>query len=153
MNRTWPSNHPHSPASLRALHALKDHRAQSDHEQPVEEMKSTKALMALLMLFVIIPVLLIFRMDPRVDRWVNNRHKPTVSMGVVQSIQYLGHMGHLDTQLNTNYQTLLVEGTAAVAKGTALEWRRSELYGDLCVVGTERCWDLLVLNSTNPETP
>jgi len=87
-------------------------------------------------------------MDPQVNRWIANAGKPTLVVGTVQSIQYVGHLGHFDTQINTDQQTLLVEGSAPVSKGVALEWRRNKLYGGLCVVGTKRCWDLLEIDPT-----
>lgn len=85
-----------------------------------------------------------YRFDPRVDRWLNNQDAKPVAMGLVQSVNYVDRLGSLDTQVNTDQQTFLVEDAANLPNGTALELRRSKLYGDLCVVGSERCWNLLV---------
>lgn len=148
MSRSTYSLNQHSPASLRALQALKSNGKvdQTDTEQ--KELGGTTSLLVLFGLVLVIPVLMIIRLDPRVDRWMANDGKPVLAMGTVQSIQFVGRLGGLDTQINTDQRTLLVEGAAALPKGTALEWRRSELYGDLCVVGTDRCWDLLEIDRT-----
>lgn len=117
---------------------------QTDTEQ--KELGGTTSLLVLFALVLVIPILILIRLDPRVDRWIANDGKPVLAMGTVQSIQFVGRLGGLDTQINTDQRTLLVEGVAALPKETALEWRRSELYGDLCVVGTDRCWDLLEID-------
>lgn len=138
----------HSPASLRALQTRKSKGTADENESEQQQLGGTNLLLVLFALVLLIPILLIIRLVPRVDRWIANREKSTLSMGTVQSIQYVGRLGGLDAQINTDQRILLVEGTAAVTKGTTLEWRRSDLYGDLCVVGTDRCWDLLELDQT-----
>jgi hypothetical protein len=143
MTRSPYSLTQHSPASLQALQALKTHEAGDPSETEQKELGGTTSLLFVFALVLVFPILLIIRMDPQVDRWIANDGKPTLVVGTVQSIQYVGHLGHFDTQINTDQQTLLVEGSAAVSKGTPLEWRRNKLYGDLCVVGTDRCWNLL----------
>lgn len=143
MSRSPYTLNQHSPASLQALQALKANKAGDPADTEQKEVGSTTPLLFVFALVLLIPILIIVGMDPRVDRWISNRSKPVMAVGTVLSIQYLGHLGHFDTQINTDKQTLLVEGSAVVSKGVALEWRRSKLYGDLCVVGTDRCWDLL----------
>lgn len=144
MSRSTYSLNQHSPASLRALQGLKTKGTVDQNELNQKELGGTKSLLVLLALVLAIPILMIIRLDPRVDRWMSNHGKPTLAMGTVQSIQYVGRLGGLDTQINTDQQALLVEGTAALRNGTALEWRRSELNGDLCVMETNRCWNLLI---------
>jgi len=142
----------HSPASLAAMQALK-HQGHQTMEAPVQDSvqqpvqptsNSIASVLFFVGLLILVPCLLIYRFDPRVVRWLANEGKPTVAMGSVQSIQYVGHFGYLDTQINTDRQTLLVEGSASIRKGAAVEWRRSQLYNDLCVAGTQQCWDLIV---------
>jgi hypothetical protein len=149
MSRSTYTLNQHSPASLRALQALKTKGTADKTDSGQKELGGTTSLLVLFALVLVIPVLMIIRLDPRVDRWMANDGKPVLSMGIVQSIQFVGRLGGLDTQINTDQRTLLVEGAAALPKGTALEWRRSELYGDLCVVGTDRCWDLLEIDRTD----
>ena len=144
MSRSIYTLNQHSPASLRALQALKAKRTADQTDTEQTELGGTTTLLVLFALVLVIPVLMIIRLDPRVDRWMANDGKPALVMGTVQNIQFVGRLGGLDTQINTNQRTLLVEGAAALPKGTALEWRRSELYGDLCAVGTDRCWNLLI---------
>lgn len=144
MSRSTYTLNQHSPASLRALQALKAKRLADQTDKEQRELCGTTSLLVLFALVLVIPVLMIIRLDPRVDRWMSNDGKPVLAMGTVQSIQFVGRLGGLDTQINTNQRTFLVEGAAAIPKETALEWRRSELYGDLCVVGTDRCWNLLI---------
>ncbi len=146
MSRSTYSLNQHSPASLRALEALKTKGTADQTDTEQKELGGTTSMLVLFALVLVIPVLMIIRMDPRVDRWMANEGKPVLAMGTVQSIQFVGRLGGLDTQINTDQRTLLVEGAAALPKGTALEWRRSELYGDLCVVGTDRCYDLLEID-------
>ncbi len=148
MSRSTCTLNQHSPASLRALQALKAKRTTDQTDSGQKELGGTTSLLVLFALVLVIPVLMIIRLDPRVDRWIANDGKPVLAMGTVQSIQFVGRLGGLDTQINTDQRTLLVEGAAAIPKGTPLEWRRSELYGDLCVVGTDRCWDLLEIDRT-----
>lgn len=148
MSRSTYSLNQHSPASLRALQALKARRTEEQTDAEKKELGGTTSMLVLFALVLVIPVLMIIRMDPRVDRWMTNKGKPTLPVGTVQSIQFVGRLGGVDIQINTDQRTLLVEGAAAIPKGTALEWRRSELYGDLCIVGTDRCWDLLIVDET-----
>jgi hypothetical protein len=148
MSRSTYMLNQHSPASLRALQALKTKGTADQTETEQRELGGTTSMLILFALVLVIPVLMIIRMDPRVERWIANDGKPVLAMGTVESIQFVGRLGGLDTQINTDQRTLLVEGVAAIPKETALEWRRSELYGDLCVVGTDRCWDLLVVDET-----
>jgi hypothetical protein len=148
MSRSTYSLNQHSPASLRALQALKTKGTANQTDAEQKELGGTTSMLVLFALVLVIPVLMIIRLDPRVDRWMANKDKPTLAVGTVQSIQFVGRLGRLDTQINTYQRTLLVEGAAAISKGTALEWRRSELYGDLCVVGTDRCWNLLIVDET-----
>ncbi|MDT7517026.1 hypothetical protein [Rhodoferax mekongensis] len=148
MNRHTQGLNLHSPASLRALQALKSKGSADQPETVQRELGGTTSLLVLMALVLVIPVLMVIRLDPRVDRWIANKGKPPLEVGTVQSIQFVGRLGGLDTQINTDQRTLLVGDAAAIPKGTALEWRRSDLYGDLCVVGTERCWDLLVVDET-----
>jgi len=144
MSRSTYTLNQHSPASLRALQALKAKGTANQIDTEQKELGGTTSLLVLFALVLVIPVLMIIRLDPRVDRWMVNDGKPVLAMGIVQSIQFVGRLGGLDTQIDTDQRTLLVEGAAALPKGTSLEWRRSELYGDLCVVGTDRCWNLLI---------
>ncbi len=153
MTRSTYTLNQHSPASLRALQALKTKGTADKTDSEQKELGGTTSLLVLFALVLVIPVLMIIRLDPRVDRWMANDGKPVLAMGIVQSIQFVGRLGGLDTQINTDQRTLLVEGAAALAKGTALEWRRSELYGNLCVVGTDRCWDLLEIDRTEGNAP
>ncbi len=81
--------------------------------------------------------------DPKVTRWRTYRDSAPIPMGQVQSVKFVGRMYYLDTQVDTDHKTLLLDGVADMAKGTALEWRRGNLGNDLCVVGTTRCWGLL----------
>lgn len=148
MSRSTYTLNQHSPASLRALQALKTKGTADQTETEQKELGGTTSLLVLFAMVLVIPILMLIRLDPRVDRWMANKDKPTLAMGTVQSIQFVGRLGGLDTQINTDQRTLLVERAATLPKGTAVEWRRSELYGDLCVVGTDRCWDLLVVDET-----
>jgi hypothetical protein len=148
MTRSTYTLNQHSPASLRALQALKAKGTADPTDTEQKELGGTSSLLVLFAMVLVIPILMIIRLDPRVDRWMANEGKPVLAMGTVYSIQFVGRLGGLDTQINTDQRTLLVEGAAALPKGTALEWRRSELYEDLCVVGTDRCWDLLEIDRT-----
>jgi hypothetical protein len=149
MTRSTYTLNQHSPASLRALQALKAKGSADQTDTEQKELGGTTSLLVLFALVLVIPVLMLIRLDPRVDRWMANDGKAVFAMGTVQSIQFVSRLGGLDTQINTDQRTLLVEGAAAIPKGTPLEWRRSELYGDLCVVGTDRCWDLLEIDRTD----
>lgn len=149
MSRSTCTLNQHSPASLRALQALKAKGTADPTDMEQKELGGTTSLMVLFAMVLVIPILMIIRLDPRVDRWMANDGKPVLAMGTVQSIQFVGRLGGLDTQINTDQRTLLVAGAAALPKGMSLEWRRSELYGDLCVVGIDRCWDLLEIDRTD----
>jgi hypothetical protein len=46
---------------------------------------------------LVIPILMIIRFDLRADRWIANDLKPVHAMGTVQSIQFMGRLGGLDT--------------------------------------------------------
>lgn len=153
MSRSTYTLNQHSPASLRALQALKTKGTADQTDTEQKKLAGTTSLLVLFALVLVIPVLMIIRLDPRVDRWIANDGKPVLSMGIAQSIQFVGRLGGLDTQINTDQRMLLVTGAAALSKGTSLEWRRSELYGDLCVVGTDRCWDLLEIDRTEGNAP
>ena len=130
----------HSSTSLKAIATVKAARAATRQQDTGPEQGSVFPWL----LTLLVVLALLYRLDPRVDRWLNNKDARPVAMGLVQSVNYVDRLGSLDTQVNTDQQTFLVEDAANLPKGTALEWRRSKLYGDLCVVGSERCWNLLV---------
>ncbi len=95
---------------------------------------------------MVIAMVIAVHFDSRVQRWRANKGLPPIEMGVVNGIELVDARGHQDTQVITDLHMLYLEGAATLRPGEVLEWRRSELHGDLCVVGTDRCWDLLVGN-------
>jgi uncharacterized SAM-binding protein YcdF (DUF218 family) len=93
---------------------------------------------------IVFPILIVRSMDPRSQRSYSHVGKPPLPIGAVQSIQFVGHGGMVDTQINTDQLAVLVEGAISIRKGVVLEWRRSQARDDLCIVKTNRCWDLMV---------
>jgi len=145
MNRISYIPYQRSPASLRTLQTPESQSIQNSTYSKKSQRGST-ALFTLIALAVVIvvPLLLIRSADSRSLRPSPQAGKPPLPIGSVQSIQFVGHMGMVDTQINTDQLTILIGGAVTIRKGTLLEWRRSQRSGDLCVVGTDRCWDLMV---------
>lgn len=69
------------------------------------------------------------------------RHAEREYLGVLQKITYVGSFG-VDTQIETESQTLLLRGSADLNKGARLERREGLFDIQVCVVGTESCWGL-----------
>jgi len=142
MSRNYDLNQ-QSSASMPSLAAHKSHKVH-DTSSAKKSQRGSTALFILIALVVVLPILMIRGMDPRNQRPSPHLGKPPLPIGAVQSIQFVAHMGMVDTQINTDQLTVLVGGAVSIRKGVVLEWRRSQRSGDLCVVGTDRCWDLMV---------
>lgn len=82
--------------------------------------------------------------DRRLHSWIDHKDTRSVPLGQVVEISYVGQLGTVHTQVKTENRTLLIEGAVPLPKGTAIEWRRSKVFKDLCVVGSEHCWDLVL---------
>ena len=95
---------------------------------------------------VVIAMVITVHFDSRVQRWRANKGLAPLGIGVVSRIDLVETRGHHDTQVTTDSRTFYLEGVNTLHPGDVLEWRRSELHRDLCVVGTERCWDLMAEN-------
>lgn len=69
------------------------------------------------------------------------RHAEREYLGVLQKITYVGSFG-VDTQIETESQTLLLRGSADLDKGARLERREGLFNVQVYVVGMYSCWDL-----------
>ena len=59
-------------------------------------------------------------------------------LGTVQRVTYVGSFT-VDTQIDTERQTFLLQGSAFIHRGDKLEWRSRLFDAQACVVGTEVC--------------
>ena len=65
-----------------------------------------------------------------------------VALGTVQRIYFVGGLGR-DTQIDTESQSLLVNGIAHLQPGTTLEQRKGFWGPEVCARDTSACWKLV----------
>ena len=134
-----------SSASMPSLPAHKSHKVHDTSSAKKSQRGGTAlSIVIALVVVIVLPILMVRSMDLRNQRSTPHLGKPPLPIGAVQSIQFVAHMGMVDTQINTDQLTVLAGGAVSIRKGVVLEWRRGQRRDDLCVVGTDRCWDLMV---------
>ena len=77
---------------------------------------------------------------PWTYEWISKQWPPKEReyLGVVQRVSYVGSFG-VDTQIDTEAQTVLLEGTVFIHRGSRMERRERQCDTKICVVGTDVC--------------
>ena len=77
---------------------------------------------------------------PWTYEWISKQWPPKEReyLGVVQRVSYVGSFG-VDTQIDTEAQTVLLEGTVFIHRGSRMERRERQFDTQICVVGTDVC--------------
>ena len=106
---------------------------------PVKQL-STKPIAV----FTVMGVLLAFVADPKCRRWVDHwgQIPYSIPMGTVSSTQPLQRFGPAGTLITLGTRKLQVIGVVDVSHGAAMEWWPGRWGEDLCVVGTQKCWEV-----------
>ena len=106
---------------------------------PVKPM-STKPIVV----FMVLGAVLAFVADPKCRRWVDHLGKTpqAIHMGVVTWTQPVQRFGPTGTLITLGDRKLQVLGVADVSPGAAMEWWPGRWDEDLCVVGTQKCWEV-----------
>ena len=107
---------------------------------PVKPM-STKPIVV----FLVLGAVLAFVADPKCRRWVDHLGKTpqAIHMGVVTWTQPVQRFGPTGTLITLGDRKLQVLGVADVSPGTTMEWWPGRWGADLCVLGTQKCWEVL----------
>jgi hypothetical protein len=113
-----------------------------DEPEPPKSKTEAEAKVILFWLLVVGSLILVLMIrDCASNSGSKTRHAEREYLGVLQKITYVGSFG-VDTQIETESQTLLLRGSADLNKGARLERREGLFDIQVCVVGTDSCWGL-----------
>lgn len=114
---------------------------QQDHDEPEMDTGVFGLLIAFLLIFVMLGLLAFW---PYTKQYIPGLADPTQVqiLGPVERVSFVGGVA-TRTQVEVGASVLLLRGPVEIGRGVPVERRVSVIDDQLCVVGTQRCHEIL----------